>query len=197
MALHASAFEASAGFTGRVLMVALGAPEETLRDPPPPVVKTLLSGGARSDETLVLGLDVAVDVSERGRRGTGRPPDTKGAFEFLRKALEPWSGPGLGEHAEFAPVPGEQLSATMGRPTGPVRLTLGIVPTGDAVRITLSLDQEGCRLNDLGTLGGLRAANLRAIFGRYFTLADPSGGAVRMGEVNARLRREVKRAFGQ
>jgi hypothetical protein len=71
------------------------------------------------------------------------------------------------------------------------------VDADNAIRVELVLDQTGCCLNGMGTLGELRTANLRTVLGRYFTLVDPSGKGFRMGEVNARMRREVKRAFGQ
>jgi hypothetical protein len=186
--LKASTFEASCGFTGRVLSVFLGShavdcPVKALRDLSPPAMKEVLRAGTRDDTAPVVGLSIAVDVTDRGRRGAGQKADLASIFEFLLKALAP-CGPGI-------------ASGSVGKPSGPVRMVVSKVDADNAIRVELVLDQTGCCLNGMGTLGELRTANLRTVLGRYFTLVDPSGKGFRMGEVNARMRREVKRAFGQ
>jgi hypothetical protein len=147
-------------------------------------MKEVLKVGTRDDSVPVVGLRIAVDVAERGRRGGVQKAYVASVLEFLLQALTPWVGPGI-------------ATGSMGEPSGPVRMVLSKVDAGDAIRVELILDQAGCRLNGMGTLGEFRTTNLRTVLGRYFSLADPSGRGIRMGEVNARMRREVKRAFGQ
>lgn len=164
------------------------------------------SGAVGEIVKLVVALDMQLRKEEASPERTMR-----NVSAIVLRYLDPWKGTCMGGRSvRFYTSSGDLISgmeemepgahAVYGGGKGPVSLEIawntpagsGITaPAKHSIRLSLTLLGYACQANGIPNMRALLASNGRHVFGQYVHLSSPGIG---LGDLNARIKRELERA---